>query len=178
MNPEELLAQLRNLDTPAEISGWPPALGWWILASLVIAAIIAFVLITIRDYRAGAAARQAKVCITEAHESYLERESSTLNQKSSTLNEESSAQSRSIFLQEVNAILKRLAANHEGSDQVAGLTGKAWRSYLAEVAPDLNATELEPFVSAIYEAQPQIDVDEVMFSLDILVNQLRGTARA
>lgn len=164
MNPEELLAQLRNLDTPADISAWPPALGWWILASLIIAAVVAFIFTTIRDYRAGAAARVAKVCITEAHESYLEREPS--------------AQSRSIFLQEVNAILKRLAANYEGSDQVAGLTGKAWRSYLSDVAPELNATELEPFVSAIYEAQPQIDVDEVMFSLDILVNQLRGTARA
>ena len=164
MNPEDLLAQLRNLDTPAEISWWPPALGWWILASLVIAAIIAFVLITVRDYRAGAAARQAKVCITQAHQSYLDSDASAL--------------SRSIFLQEVNAILKRLAANYEGSNQVAGLTGKAWRSYLADVAPELNATELEPFVSAIYEAQPQIDVDEVMFSLNILVNQLRGFSQA
>jgi hypothetical protein len=164
MNPEDILAQLRNLDTPAELSLWPPALGWWILASLLLATAISFILITIRDYREGAAARLAKIRIAEAHEAYLQREPS--------------AASRSIFLQEVNAILKRLASNYEGSDQVAGLTGAAWRSYLSEVAPELNATELEPFVSAIYEAQPQIDVEEMMFSLDILVSRLRGVSRA
>ena len=164
MNPEDLLAQLRNLDTPAEISWWPPALGWWILASLIIAAIVLFITSSVRQYREGAAARSAKTSIDQAHQSYLARDAS--------------AQSRSIFLQEVNAVLKRLAANYEGSDRVAGLTGKAWRSYLAEVAPELNATELEPFVSAIYEAQPQIDVDEVMFSANILINQLRRSSHA
>ena len=164
MNPEDLLAQLRNLDTPAELSWWPPALGWWVLASLVLAGIIGFIWVTIRDYRKGAAARDAKVSIEQAHDAYLDREPS--------------AASRATFLQEVNAILKRLAARYQGSEEVAGLTGMAWRSYLAEVAPELNATELEPFVSAIYEAQPQIDVDEVMFSLDILVDQIRRASRA
>mgnify|MGYP001026545605 CR=1 len=164
MNPEDLLAQLRNLDAPAAISGWPPALGWWILASLILATLISFILMTIRDYREGAAARAAKGSIAEAHESYLERDASAV--------------SRATFLQEVNAILKRLAANYEGAEHVAGLTGQAWRRYLSEAAPELNATELEPFVSAIYEAQPEIDVDEVMFSLDILVNRLRGFHRA
>ena len=164
MNPEDLLAQLRNLDTPAGISWWPPALGWWILASVAITAIVIFVMNLIRDYREGAAARSAAAEIEQAHESYIQRDAS--------------ASSRSIFLQEVNAILKRLAANYEGSDHVAGLTGTRWRSYLAEVAPELNATELEPFVSAIYQAQPQIDVEEMMFSLDILVSRLRGTNRA
>lgn len=164
MNPEDLLAQLRNLDAPAELSWWPPALGWWILASLVLASLIGFIWVTFREYQNGAAARDAKISIEQAHDSYLDREAS--------------ASSRAIFLQEVNAILKRLAARYEGSEEVAGLTGMAWRSYLAEVAPELNATELEPFVSAIYEPQPQIDVDEVMFSLDILINQIRRAGRA
>ncbi len=164
MNPEDLLSQLRNLDTPTAISWWPPAPGWWILACLLVAGLITALFLTIRSYLHGAAARSARVAIRNAYTAYLDKDPS--------------AAARSEFLQEVNAVLKRLAANYQGTEQVAALSGQAWRSYLSEVAPELNATELDPFTSAIYQPQPQIDVEEVMLSLDLLVDRLRKVHRA
>ncbi|MEC7549612.1 MAG: DUF4381 domain-containing protein, partial [Pseudomonadota bacterium] len=38
MDSEELLAQLADIHLPAEISFWPPAFGWWILALLLLVA--------------------------------------------------------------------------------------------------------------------------------------------
>ena len=38
MDSEELLAQLADIHLPAEISFWPPAFGWWILALLLLIA--------------------------------------------------------------------------------------------------------------------------------------------
>lgn len=164
MNPEDLLSQLRNLDTPGAISWWPPAPGWWALASLILLGLIAAIYIAIRNYLHGAAARSARSAIHSVYDSYLEKDPS--------------AAARSEFLQEINAILKRLAANYQGNESVASLSGQAWRNYLSEVAPELSATELDPFSSAIYQPQPQIDVDEVMLSLDLLVDRLRRVRRA
>ena len=36
MDSEELLAQLADIHLPAEVSYWPPAPGWWVLALLLL----------------------------------------------------------------------------------------------------------------------------------------------
>jgi|MEHZ01.2.fsa_nt_MEHZ010467185.1_4 hypothetical protein len=164
MNPEDLLAQLRNLDTPAALSWWPPALGWWILASLILAVLVAGIFALIRRHRAGAAARKASIEIKAAHEKYLDTGST----------DKSTAE----FLQEVNAIIKRLAVNFEGNEEASGLTGRSWRNYLSEIAPDLSATELDPFELSLYQETPSVEVDELMLTLSTLINSMRGVSHA
>lgn len=164
MNPEDLLSQLRNLDTPEALSGWPPALGWWILASLILFALATGIYTLIKKHRAGAAARKATLEITAAHEKYLDTGSN--------------AKSTADFLQEVNAIIKRLAVNFEPNEMVAGLTGRSWRNYLSEIAPDLSATELDPFEFSLYQETPAVEIDELMLTLSNLVNSMRGASHA
>ncbi len=164
MNPEDLLSQLRNLDTPATLSWWPPALGWWILASLILFGLTASILALVRKHRAGAAARKAKLEILSAHEAYLDRGDQP----------ESTAE----FLQEVNAIIKRLAVNFEGSEEVAGLTGRNWRNYLSELSPYLSATELDPFEFSLYQENPSIEIEELLNTLATLVKSMRGFSHA
>jgi len=164
MNPEDLLSQLRNLDTPAVISWWPPALGWWVLASMILFLLVAGIFTLIKKYCAGAAARKAKFEIAAAHEKYLDSERN--------------AQSKAEFLQEVNAIIKRLAVNFEGNEEAAGLTGRSWRNYLSDIAPDLSATELDPFELSLYQESPSEEIDELLLTLSTLVSSMRGTNHA
>ena len=35
MDPNSVLAQLRDIQPPEAISAWPPAIGWWLLAIIV-----------------------------------------------------------------------------------------------------------------------------------------------
>lgn len=44
MSEQELLAQLRDVRLPAEPGWWPPAIGWWLLAGLLVAVIVAVAL--------------------------------------------------------------------------------------------------------------------------------------
>ncbi|MFB0988929.1 MAG: DUF4381 domain-containing protein, partial [Gammaproteobacteria bacterium] len=56
MDSEELLAQLADIHLPEPVSYWPPAIGWWILAAIVLfMLVILFRKLTSR-------AHQQKIC--------------------------------------------------------------------------------------------------------------------
>ena len=59
MDSEELLAQLADIRLPGEISWWPPAPGWWILAALVLFS-------GVFAWRAYARARDTKLLLSFA----------------------------------------------------------------------------------------------------------------
>ncbi len=60
MNPQDPLAQLRDIIEPGAISWWPLAMGWWILLAIVFALLIATVLWLQHQRRVNAYRRAAK----------------------------------------------------------------------------------------------------------------------
>jgi len=59
VNPQDPLAELRDIHLPAPVSWWPPAPGWWILSILVLATLVFCLIWLIKRYRSNHYRREA-----------------------------------------------------------------------------------------------------------------------
>jgi hypothetical protein len=108
MNP---LDQLKDIQLPQEVGNWPPAYGWWILAVLVIGAVLASFILLSKRHRARLAKRQALAeldTITEQQQDWP---------------------------QQLNRLLKRLAITYYPQTAIAILHDRAWAEFLSAQLP-------------------------------------------
>ena len=94
------LSNLRDLALPPEVSLWPPAPGWWIVAAAGLAAVVIVSVAAVARYRADAYRREA-------------------------LRELDSVEPCGI-----STVLKRAALAAWPREKVAALTGAAWLAFL------------------------------------------------
>ena len=94
------LSNLRDLALPAAVSWWPPAPGWWIVAAAGIAIAAMASASAVARHRRNAYRREALRALASAD------------------------------LPAISAILKRAALTAWPREQVAGLSGAAWLSFL------------------------------------------------
>lgn len=107
--PQDML-QLRDIHLPLSPDIWPPAPGWWLLATAVLGFLV---WITIRLLRLWRRHRLQKEILTTLDD---------LRQYS----DEQITQ----FLAEISILLRRVAIMKFPRQQVAALTGKEWLSFL------------------------------------------------
>jgi hypothetical protein len=112
MNPQDPLAQLRDIHLPDPVGWWPPAPGWWLLPILVIGAIVSGIRWALRRHRALAFRRQALLELEQAF-GLRETDGDDL-----------------AFLRAANAILKRAALQSYPRAELASLHGEAWARFL------------------------------------------------
>ena len=109
---EDPLAQLRDLHLPQAVADWPPALGWWLLAGLVLFGLVWSMRALHRRYKSNAyrrfAQRELKAIVAEHAETQDARR----------------ALSRLQFL------MKRVAMTAFNRAEVAALSGVAWTQFL------------------------------------------------
>ncbi|MCY4263735.1 MAG: DUF4381 domain-containing protein [Gammaproteobacteria bacterium] len=120
MDSEELLVQLADIHLPEPVSMWPPALGWWLLAVLFIAATVWF------GRRLMAVRNRRKICrraLAELDRCYQALLSDT---------DMDADQLRLRYVNAVNSVLRRVALVHFPRSQVAGLSGAAWVDFLRQ----------------------------------------------
>ncbi len=100
---------LRDIHLPGPVSWWPPAVGWWILALLVIAGcVVAWV-----HYRRHA------------------RERAALRTLRSALKALDDGGEPARCLQQVSLVMRRFAMSiADAATPVAGLTGERWLAFL------------------------------------------------
>ncbi len=116
------LQNLRDIVEPLPVSWWPPAVGWWILSAVLVAAGMWGILRAWRRWRANAYRRAA-------------------------LNELRSATK----LVEIAEILKRVALCAFPRTDVASLSGIAWTDWLRETAgQDLPAEVAEALSNGVF----------------------------
>jgi Domain of unknown function (DUF4381) len=124
MNPEIDFSQLplHDIHLPGPVAWWPPAIGWWLLAALALAALAACGVHYYRGRHRRAALRA------------LQRVRAALEQGAEPVG----------CLQSVSTVLRRfamttaqrpartdpLAASRPSADEVAGLIGERWLKYL------------------------------------------------
>jgi hypothetical protein len=117
---------LRDIHLPGLIGWWPPAPGWWIVAALLLAGLVALGLY----YRNGRHRRAALRAVRKVHAALeqgaepvecLQRVSTTLRRFAMTTADAQSVAS----LRAVDGVAERAS-----SDEVAGMIGDRWLRYL------------------------------------------------
>lgn len=114
MTPQDPLQALHPLREPTPVGWWPPAPGWWFLAALCLALLIAVAVWGWRRHRRNRYRRQA---LTEL-------------QALRTNGFPGSEQ-----VQQINAVLKRAALMAYGTTRVAPLGGDEWIRFLDATLP-------------------------------------------
>jgi len=114
---------LRDIHLPGEISWWPPAPGWWILAALVIGVIVGGWLLYQRH-------RQFKLSATRLARLELQ----------TIISQYESGKDPVELLRQLSVLLRRLSISLFPRTEVASLTGPAWLEFLDRQTPHKNFT--------------------------------------
>ena len=121
MDSADPLSQLADIHLPAEIGFWPPAPGWWVLLVLVLAATAyaSFRLLQLwqRKRRCAFALAELEKCYANYHKKHAD--SAETDGKLDLVND-------------VNAVLRRVALKHFPESQVASLGGQQWVRFIRE----------------------------------------------
>ena len=137
MTPVDPLAQLRDIHLPESVSAWPPGPGWWLLAALALALLIAGLLWMLRRYRANAWRRQARAALNSAWRRWRKDGNDAA------------------YLQSVSAILKRAALRQFPREAVASLSGDGWEAFLdAQWRREQAGFAALSFADRAYQAAP------------------------
>lgn len=107
MNPTEL--PLRDIHLPEAAGWWPPAIGWWLLMILVPAILFGCYLLFKRLTRKTAVKTARKLLLALKQDNDMDG-----RQK----------------LNEISALLRRVAISVNPRSECASLTGSAWLEYL------------------------------------------------
>ncbi len=135
MNAADPLAQLRDIHLPEPVGWWPPAPGWWIVAIIVLLLGLLTFLFLRKRWRARAHRRSSQVLLTQYFEQWR-RDKNT-----------------SRYLQQCNALLKRVALVSFPNQEIAPVTAQSWIDFLqSKVSANTKSPyNFLPLKDAIYK---------------------------
>lgn len=109
MNPTDFSQiPLRDIHLPGAVAWWPPALGWWLVLGLLLAALATAAFVYRARFRERAAIRGLKAVGAAL----------------------AAGTAPVICIQRISMILRRFAMSVADSPAVAGLTGESWLAFL------------------------------------------------
>ena len=144
MDSEELLAQLADIHLPAEVSFWPPALGWWILALLLL---IAGSFATRKLYEKAEQRKACQYALTEL-ESCLKR-----------LNESTGQKKLLRYVNDVNTVLRRVALVKFPESNPGSLVGETWIAFIRRTGDSSRLDEQLSAALSHGRFRKQVEVD-------------------
>ncbi|MGE4408851.1 DUF4381 domain-containing protein [Pseudomonas sp.] len=145
MNP---LDQLAPLIEPAPVSWWPPAPGWWLLGLL-----LAFALGALWRLRRHLPRRKPRT----ASEPPLDPRRQEALDELARLSKPYGGQPASHWLQQLNALLKRLCRIRYPDDHPHTLSGRGWLAFLDNRCPAAGLTRWMVLVEGAYRAECRLD---------------------
>ena len=145
MNP---LHQLQPTIAPPPVAWWPPAPGWWLLAVLL--PLLCWALWYLRRYLPRRRQRQlAEQPLDPLRQAALD--------ELSGLAKPYDGAPAGPWLQQLNALLKRLARAHYPQDHSHTLSGRAWLAFLDSRCPAAGLTRWMILVEGGYRANCSLD---------------------
>ncbi|MDO6838361.1 DUF4381 domain-containing protein [Paraglaciecola chathamensis] len=156
MNP---LEQLKDIHVPPQVSAWPPAYGWWLVALVCIlaAAVITFVLMKRRRF--NSAKREALI---------------ELSQISSEQTD---------WPIRINTLLKRVCLRYFPNEQAANLHTSQWQDFLSGQLPESKQasfnTAFSTFQSQLYrpDAPNADDFQQIHTQVNVWLKSAKFTAK-
>ena len=139
MDSTDPLSLLRDIHLPEPVGFWPLAPGWWILLIMILIATFLF----LRSYYAGW--KQRRICSFAVRE--LDKCVSEYRAEKAADTQADVDQLKLNFVNEVNAVLRRVALKHFPDALPASLSGEQWIAFLrdrgdASLLDDALATTL------------------------------------
>jgi hypothetical protein len=138
--PQQLLNNLHDIHLPEPVSFWPPAIGWWLLALLVLVGIGLFVWMVRRKKRITWQ-KTALAQLQQLHASY---------QKNNKKDE---------FISALSVLVRRSAIAAHDRRRVANLTGDAWLKFLDNSGNTNIFTNGAGRALAVAPYSPNADID-------------------
>lgn len=130
--------ELAPIHLPADVSAWPPALGWWIVLALILA-LMAAAFLWYRHFRRLAFRREALALLGEIEK---QQDLAPLQR-----------------IDAVSALLKRVAITAHGRERVAGRTGDSWLQFLDASGKTNGFTQGPGRILGASRFQPNITLD-------------------
>ncbi|MFK0569481.1 DUF4381 domain-containing protein [Endozoicomonas sp.] len=143
MEVQNPLDQLRPNHLPDPVGFWPPAIGWWVLATITITLLT---LLTIYVYRRWKKNRYRTVALQQATE---------------TLAEYQEHQSPHRFARDCNELLKRVALRAFPNSDVAGLNGACWCQFLAKTGSTPEFLNHSAFNNDRYNPNASLPTEDI-----------------
>ncbi len=142
------LDQLEPLIAPPPISGWPPAPGWWFLAALMLSILL---LLRLRPWQGWQRHQAAET------EAIIDPQRQIALDELAQLNKPYGGQPANQWLQQLNALLKRLCRTRYPDDHPHTLSGRAWLAFLDNRCPAAGLTRWMVLVEGVYRAECRLD---------------------
>lgn len=126
MNPD-LLAQLKDIETPAQVGSWPLAWGWWVVIVLATLILISLIVWLVKQYQLRHAKRQAIKLLKQCEQMEPRAKVAAIND-----------------------VLKRANLAYQHRDLVAELSGSKWANWLnqhkdkIQISPELLQLSYKP----------------------------------
>lgn len=116
MNGQNPLDMLRDIHLPGEVSPWPPAPGWWILAILCIVFILWVVRFIWKRHQQKRLLRLSVYTMSELEHAYRHH------------------QDPALLVKQYSSLLRQIALARFPRQKIASLTGKSWLAFLDDSA--------------------------------------------
>ena len=143
--------ELEPLITPAAVSWWPLAAGWWFLAAMLLSLVL---LLKLQPWKR---LQLAKRKVTAQDEQLLDPQRQTALLELAQLSKPYNGQPASHWLQQLNALLKRLCRIRYPDDHPHTLSGRAWLAFLDNRCPAAGLTRWMVLVEGAYRAECRLD---------------------
>lgn len=151
------LDQLPPLQMPEAISFWPPAIGWWILAILVVVLCVVAVRYFLKRKRQNRLRKAALVDLQTIYRDYQQDRNSAK------------------YLISVNRLLKQFVMQQYPAKQLHVLSGEQWLNGLAELSPQSNINaDTASALLGIYGKHSEQDLDQVSALYPLLQQWFKG----
>lgn len=148
MNPQDPLAQLKDIHLPETVAWWPLAWGWWLVIGLLLVALITGFVLWLRHRRHNRYRHQALARLEQAYRTYQETGDTAG------------------YLQNLNQLLRRALLSAwpaPESQRLTTLSGEHWLAFLDASLPG-DSTEFREgagraLLAGPYQPQPQADIE-------------------
>jgi len=144
---QQILAKLHDIHLPAPIGWWPLAPGWYLLLVIVLL-LLGLVFYFLRRAQRH---KRAKLQALQLLHRYEQEYQTEANSQQSSM--------------KVSELLRRVALAYYPREDVAGLQGDAWLSFLARTSKGIDFKALSAYLLALhYQPAKEVDLEPLFLN--------------